>query len=238
MNKAINFVLKKVGLKKSSKKAKNDRKHLGYTLELSHYLDHDGNFDYSKYRAIQEAGNKRKIDTVWVKEENIKFLSEYILEKLKDPLNGICHGTRRGKEQEWFMKYLAGCKVIGTEISDTAVEFPNTIQWDFHEMKPEWEQYFDFIYSNSFDHSYDPSNCINTWMKCLRDDGVCIIEYTNLHRPEFADELDPFGFELLVFPYLILDWSKGSFAVVDILKGKALPGSAKEIAFLVIRKCR
>ena len=49
-------------------------------------------------------------------------------------------------EQEWFRKYL-DIDVIGTEISDTASEFPNTIEWDFHETKPEWLNSVDFIYS-------------------------------------------------------------------------------------------
>ena len=72
---------------------------------------------------------------------------------------GICHGTRRGKEQEWFRKYL-GCGVIGTEISDTVEQFPHTIEWDFHETKAEWINSADFIYSNSLDHSYDPKKCL------------------------------------------------------------------------------
>ncbi|MBK6621188.1 MAG: hypothetical protein IPG32_10020 [Saprospirales bacterium] len=50
------------------------------------------------------------------------------------------------------------CEVIGTEISDSASKFSHTIEWDFHEVKPEWIGRADFIYSNSFDHSYDPEN--------------------------------------------------------------------------------
>jgi hypothetical protein len=45
---------------------------------------------------------------------------------------------------------------MGTEISDTAGQFPYTIQWDFHKTKAEWIDATDFIYSNCFDHSYDP----------------------------------------------------------------------------------
>jgi hypothetical protein len=46
----------------------------GYTLHR--YLKPDGSFDYERYRRIQTEGNKKKIDTVWVFEENVAFLSE------------------------------------------------------------------------------------------------------------------------------------------------------------------
>ena len=116
---------------------------------LYSYLNKDGSFNYDKYRKIQEKGNIVKINNQWAIEENIAFLSKYIKSMVQSPQFGICHGTRRGKEQEWFNKYL-GCEVVGTEISETANSFPNTIQWDFHEVKKEWLESVDFIYSNSF----------------------------------------------------------------------------------------
>ena len=88
-------------------------------LSLYSYLKADGSLDYERYRQIQIEGNKRKLEVVWALEENIAFLSQYIMNTIGVPRFGICHGTRRGKEQEWFRKYL-GCNVIGTEISDTA----------------------------------------------------------------------------------------------------------------------
>lgn len=116
------------------------------------YVKSDGSFDYEKYRAIQQKGNKIKLDYVAVIEDNIRFLSDYLEQSLSGIGFGLCHGTRRGKEQEWFRKYL-GCDVIGTEISETAHQFPHTIRWDFHDTKDEWLNSVDFIYSNSLDHS-------------------------------------------------------------------------------------
>jgi len=92
---------------------------------------------------------------------------------------------------------------MGTEISDTATQFPNTIQWDFHEVKPEWVGAVDFIYSNSFDHTYDPERCLNAWMSCVRSGGMCILEHSSLHGTGGATQLDPFGAELSQMPYLI-----------------------------------
>src|SRR5205085_5045838 len=120
----------------------------GGGFALHKYLKGDGSFDYEHYRRAQTEGNKIKLDYVWARRENIAFLSDYITKTIRPPSFGICHGTRRGREQEWFREYLR-CEVIGTEISDTAEQFPHTIRWDFHEAKPEWLGSADFIYSNS-----------------------------------------------------------------------------------------
>jgi SAM-dependent methyltransferase len=184
---------------------------------LHKYTRKDGSFDYEKYKNIQEAGNKRKIDASWVVEEEIRFLSNYLNSKINDIDFGICHGTRQGLEQKWFSKNLNSIQVIGTEISKTAKDFPNTIQWDFHDNNSDWIGKADFIYSNSFDHSYNPEKAINTWMKTLKPGGICIIEHTQCHEPSAVNELDPFGATLDIMPYLVLIWSKGNFSVREII---------------------
>jgi len=71
--------------------------------------------NYNEYVKAQKDGFEKKNSNQWAIEENIKFLSEYLFWKLL-PKRGICHGTRSGLEQRWFMKYLKECYVIGTEI--------------------------------------------------------------------------------------------------------------------------
>jgi hypothetical protein len=183
---------------------------------LRSYARADGSFDYELYRSQQEEGNKLKLGNCWALAENIEFLSDYLRRRLGNMQFGICHGTRRGLEQQWFREHL-NCEVIGTEISETATQFANTIRWDFHDVKPEWLGKADFVYSNSFDHSHDPARCITRWMNCLRPGGVCIIEHTTAHEPDAATHCDPFGAALTIMPYLILDWGKGAFAVQEIL---------------------
>jgi Methyltransferase domain len=211
---------------------RNRAKYAG--VKLHSYLDANGKFDYEAYRRIQTEGNRRKIQHVWALEENIHFLSAYIKSRIGQPRFGLCHGTRRGLEQQWFSQSL-GCPVIGTEISDTASQFANTIQWDFHDVKQEWLAAVDFIYSNSFDHSHDPPKCLDAWMSCLRPGGVCILEHTSCHTPEWVDELDPFGADLHEMPYLIARWGKGRYAVREILDGPVKPAITTYIAFLVIQ---
>jgi methyltransferase family protein len=209
--------------------------HDGQGFTLYSYLKPDGSFDYDKYRQIQVEGNKKKLGWVWVREPNISFLADYIRKTIGQPEFGICHGTRRGLEQQWFRKYL-GCEVIGTEISDTANDFPHTIQWDFHEVKREWIDSVDFIYSNSLDHSYDPPKCLNAWMQCVRPGGLCILEHGSLSTPEGASELDPFGAELEHMPYLITLWGNGKFCVRQILSAPEKDPTLKYLAFIVIQR--
>jgi hypothetical protein len=205
----------------------------GYTLYR--YVTKDGTFDYESYRQVQVDGNRKKLDDVWVREENIEFLAQYIRNRVGTPRFGLCHGTRRGLEQAWFSKRLT-CQVLGTDIADTAEQFPNTIQWDFHNVKQEWLGAADFIYSNAFDHSYDPEKCLNAWMSCVRPGGLCILEHSSAHGPSGTSLLDPFGADLLQMPYLIATWGKGTYCVREILPAPVKHDTLHYLSFLVIQK--
>jgi len=146
--------------------------------------------NYEEYKNVQIEGNKRKLNFCWAVKDDIGLLSKYIQREVPDLKFGICHGTRQGMEQMWFREFL-GVDVIGTEISPTANKFSHTIQWDFHNVKPEWIDAVDFIYSNSFDHSYKPKECVDAWMSCVKKAGVCIIEWSKGHIP--VTKLDPYG---------------------------------------------
>lgn len=200
---------------------------------LYKYLKEDGSFDYERYRQVQTEGNKVKLEYVWVRRENIAFLSDYIKKTIGQPGLGICHGTRRGKEQQWFRNYL-DCEVIGTEISETAEQFPHTIRWDFHEAKPEWLGAVDFIYSNSLDHSYDPEKCINVWMSCIKKGGLCIIEHSS--DDEGSSEIDPFGAGIVLMPYLILKWGKGRYGIRELIEAPSKGVCVKYLYFIIIQK--
>ena len=126
--------------------------------------------------------------------------------------------------------------MIGTEISDNAEIYPHTIQWDFHEIKEEWLESADFIYSNSFDHSYDPEKCLNAWMKCTRSGGICIIEHSSAHAPSGASQFDPFGADIEQMPYLILTWGKGRYGVREIINAPIKKDNLDYLFFIIIKK--
>jgi hypothetical protein len=126
--------------------------------------------------------------------------------------------------------------VIGTEISDTAEQFPHTIQWDFHETRPEWINAVDFIYSNSLDHSYDPDKCLNAWMSCVKEDGICIIEHTSKH--EHSTQLDPFGAHITQMPDLISKGVKVHFYVKKLIEAPANPDVVEYLVYIIIKRSR
>jgi hypothetical protein len=150
--------------------------------------------DYATYRLVQTAGNKAKLTWQSVQESHIILLASWMNNALGPVSFGLCHGTRRGAEQQWFHLHLAGQPhVIGTEISDTAHQFPNTIQWDFHDENPEWRGRADFVYSNSWDHAFAPRKAFQAWFDALKRGGVLVLDHSKRQGPRTANELDPFG---------------------------------------------
>ncbi len=162
--------------------------------------------NYEEYVQVQTEANVNKLHMSWVDRALLQDLVKFVIDYNPEVSFGICHGTRRGEEQEQlideFLKYGKTVSVIGTEISHTAKKFPNTIQWDFHDVKEEWLQSVDFIYSNSLDHSYEPEKAIDAWMSCLRKKtGLCAIEHAHQHGVEWTrysgrEELPEGGSEL------------------------------------------
>lgn len=151
--------------------------------------------NYAAYRAIQTKANRAKIKFSWVRPATVDLVCERILTANPRPTFGLCHGTRRGEEQKLFAARLK-CKVLGTEVSDTAAKFPNTIQWDFHQTKPEWIGACDFIYSNSLDHALDPKRALGAWLSCLTPTGLLVIEWIERfkrNKRKKSTEVDPFA---------------------------------------------
>src|SRR5262249_30870506 len=138
------------------------REILGFRTKLFSYPD------YESYRRIQTEGNIRKIDHVSAIETNIAAIAEYAENHLGIVRSVLCHGTRNWAELKWFKENLKGQPdILGTDISYTATQFPNTIQWDFHDRKEEWIGKWDLIFTNSWDHAFDPERAILVWLECL-----------------------------------------------------------------------
>lgn len=173
--------------------------------------------NYDEYVRIQTEGNKRKIGKVWADEPTIGLICDYIRKVLPNAKKGLCHGSRNGAEVEWFKRNL-GIHVQGTDISDTASQFGLT-QWDFHEVNPEWEGQFDFIYTNSHDHAYDPKKAFATWIDQLAPGGKLFVEHHMVdHSRDAVSDLDPFGVDARLLPFVILQFAGGKFAVTDMFE--------------------
>jgi hypothetical protein len=143
---------------------------------------------YEDYIAIQEQANKVKLERVWVSRQEMESLIAHIRRSVPGARFGLCHGVRNGWEVAQFREGL-GIEVIGTEISETANRFPHVIQWDFHQVKPEWLGSVDFVYSNSLDHSFDPASCLDAWVNCLATNGRVLLHWSPEHDVDrFAND--------------------------------------------------
>lgn len=136
-------------------------------------------YDFASYQEYVDTNiefNLRKYKNRNFKLFKFKPVADYALRNISNIQFGICHGVRDGQEVMYFCDRFK-CSVIGTEISHTSSKFPNVIEWDFHNIKPEWINSIDFIYSNSTDHSHSFQYCIAQWITCLSNTGLCFIEH-------------------------------------------------------------
>ncbi len=203
-------------------------------VKVVDYRKPDGSFDYEAYKAIQTAANKAKINWRSVQQGDIAFLCHALSERGVRIGKVLCHGTRSGAEQQFFHE-ATGADVLGTEISETATRFPMTIQWDFHEVKPEWQGAFDVIFSNSWDHSYDPKLAFSRWLSCVAKGGALVLEWSKVHGDTEASPIDPFRSSPPELTVLLEQLTAGGdFAEPEIIP---LPGvNDRQKVFVVTRR--
>lgn len=189
---------------------------------------------YEQYREVQIHHNKRKIGQVWADEATLRRVGERVVREFAGSgVSGLCHGTRNGFEQN-FLADQFGFEMIGTDISETALQFPRSVQWDFHEVNPEWVGRFGFVYTNSLDQSWKPREALSTWLDQLRVGGLLFIEHTRSHGVSGASEMDPFGVKPEYMPYLLCDWFGHRVALEIITATKA--NREMPVWLFVIRK--
>lgn len=209
-------------LKRSAKKRLNKiANRLGFqpTPPKSDFVLHEFS-SYEDYRSTQVAANESKLHQVWADSDTLDRVVKRInTEFSSNELTfGLCHGTRNGFEQNYISEKLK-IEIIGTDISPSATQFPNSVVWDFHEENEEWVGKCDFIYSNSIDQSWKPKLALSTWIKQLRIGGLLFLEHSKDQSVESASERDPFGVNLNYFPYLLCGWF-GHDVAIEIIHGK------------------
>ena len=190
--------------------------------------------DYKEYRDTQIFFNKKKITNVWADEKTLNQIIIFLEKNINNnKIKGICHGSRNGFEQNYFNKYNEKFDVIGTDISETAKDYKNSYIHDFHDIKKEWINNFDFVYSNSLDQSFDPKKALSVWLSQIKDNGFVFIEHSDQHGVISSGRMDPFGVEANFFPYLLTEWF-GHKISIEIIKGiKINKNNAPVILFIL-----
>ena len=192
--------------------------------------------NYTEYKETQIYFNKQKIDKVWADENTLKIIRDYLeLNINSKKIEGLCHGSRNGFEQNFFNKENNKFKVLGTDISETALNYENSIVHDFHDEKKEWINNFDFIYSNSLDQSYDPQKALDVWLKQIKKYRFIILEHSDQHGVLSSGKMDPFGVEANFFPYLLTEWFGHSISI-SIIKSIKINKNNAPIFLFIIKK--
>ena len=182
--------------------------------------------DYEQYLEVQRIKTKRRLKVfneesrsiMWTNQNNIKDICKLIKGyRSSEFISGLCMGSRSGEEQALFHKFLGGgSKVFGVELESDAKSLPNTIIADFHYLPKNLFGKFDFVYSNSHDQSFNPKLALGSWIKCLKVEGLLILEHSRSHGKSRANRQDPFGVETEILPFLIMGWFSANLRLEGI----------------------
>ena len=146
-----------------------------------------------RWKTTSDAGQFKKREYVsyqdYVRHQQSKFaflnLAEYdrtYREQLRERLRSspflkpgasvLCLGARQGTEVKAFRDF--GCFAVGIDLNpgkDNLFVLPG----DFHDIQFPSAS-VDIIFTNSFDHTFDPSRLLSEITRLLKPDGVLVIE--------------------------------------------------------------
>ena len=141
---------------------------------------------YDDYLEAQKALTRRKIGKgrlyLCTTTDALDVVVAHHINNERLPLtHAICHGVRAGHELRYFKEKFGRGEWLGTEIVEELCDGKEVVWADFSEFRSEWVRKFDFIYSNSLDHSNDPLFTLKMWMHQLSEDGRMYVEWTGWH---------------------------------------------------------
>jgi hypothetical protein len=168
---------------------------------------------YGEYVRAQIDKFLDKRELVWVEDPEIEQIAKLIMQRRSVLGLGLCHGVRTGHECRRLSKLL-GIEVWGTDIG--TIDGPFMLgSHDFHEPLPfDMEgMVFAFVYSNSLDHSYDPTKALGTWKSQLSGQGMIILHWER-SRAVAYDTADCFGGSLDEYAELLEQLEPTSLDIV------------------------
>lgn len=190
---------------------------------------------YEEYRDMQVFHNKRKLNVIWADDGTLAAVASYLHDSGQPVGRGMCHGARNGYEVKKLAE-LTGAAVIGTDISETATQFPNMVVWDFQNDNPDWHGKFDFVYTNSLDQAMRPDAALAAWARQLAPGGRIFIEHTMGHAAAAASAMDPFGAHPMCMPYLFFKWGRGMYRLCEILEPGPKTNNQKPVWMFVLER--
>jgi hypothetical protein len=165
----------------------------------------DGKLDFETYRRVQNEGNRLKLSWTYARADVIARIAKHAQKHIPEVTGILCHGVRNGSELKWFAGHFPAAELLGTDIADSATTFPNTIQWDFHDSRDDWQGRWSVIYTNSWDHAMDPEKAFRAWAGSLQPGGILYLEHGPGHDKSGTDSLDLFGADRKVLARMVAD---------------------------------
>merc|ERR1711879_662744 len=100
---------------------------------------------------------------------------------------------------------------------------------DFHATNASWLGAWDFVFSNTVDHSYDPGKALMAWRRSLRQEKSLLVLHTSeMHGKTFVDEVDVFGASLNEYCALL---QIAGFKILDVFRVDGKNGYYDELIF-------
>lgn len=155
-------------------------------------------------------------------------IAEWCRANLLQVRDGICHGARAGRECDELMRNMPQANIFGTDLfpysgkSGLTRGHAPVVEWDFNKPNPEWFGRFDFVYTNSLDHSNDPPATLQVWLGQLTWNGALFVQWNRSDLDvkggdcfgadplEMIDLLNSVG-RLQDMIYVNCEWQKGSY---------------------------
>jgi SAM-dependent methyltransferase len=147
--------------------------------------------DYKHYKKAQIDANIEKYHRAWINTGTVEQIKKYV--KKADKI--LCHGVRNGAELKYFDEVYNPSHIVGTDISPTVNRIKDfeVYEVDFHD-PIKYTDYFDIVYTNSFDHSYAPRKALETFNDQLTVGGYLVVELP-IGVDNQSNEMDPLMIE-------------------------------------------
>lgn len=187
---------------------------------------------YDDYLAAQRRTRRRRSRHAFFTDLGMDRCASWLRANVPNIRRGICHGARDGREAHELSRRL-GCEVLATDLFPAPGPVP-VIQHDFQRPLPDSLGQFDFVYSNSLDHSNSPRQTLGLWLSQVHQEGAVLMQWTRADMK--ARDGDCFACTL----YELVCLANGVGRVRDLLYVNVDPGPkrrrATESVVLCVRR--
>jgi len=149
------------------------------------------------------------------------------LKYLKDIKRICCMGIRDGAEYLFFKEFeeFKDATISGVDINPRVIDVgSNCFCQDFNKLPIDWTDEFDFVYSNSIDHSFNIRKTLREWNRITKPKGYLMIRFSfhDVNKSDIygfrKDDIDNIIDKKLFNILDTWDYQKGIVVIMEIKK--------------------